>query len=208
MQVLGFRAASPASIILEHIKRQGQATIKELEQVLGVSTTAVREHLAHLQVNGLVTTSTLRHGPGRPRLVYTLTDKAQHHFPKQYELLINLLLEELSAEEGSDQVTRLLQRVGERLKQDYAEHISAADLQQRLDELRATFEARGVPAEVEADGSGFKILSCPYHDVAQAHAGVCLMEKHMLEQVLGTELKQERSIRDGAHHCCFSVREG
>ncbi len=206
MEVLGFRPSSAAGIILKHLRRHGTATIKELEQVLGVSTTAVREHLAQLQLNGLVATSTVRHGPGRPRLVYTLTAKAEDYFPRHYDLLINLILQELSEEGGSEQVDRLLQRVGERLRHAYGEHISAADLQQRLDELRETLEARGVPAEIRADGEGFKILSCPYHEVAQEHAGVCLMEQRMLEQVLGAEVILEESIREGHHHCCFSVR--
>ncbi|NJO84134.1 MAG: DeoR family transcriptional regulator, partial [Blastochloris sp.] len=177
MEVIGFRSSSPAGIILQYIKRHGQATIKELEQVLGVSTTAVREHLAHLQVSGLVETDTVRHGPGRPRLIYTLTEKAQTYFPRHYDMLINLILEELSAEGGPERVDRLLQRVGERLRTDYAVHIHAEDLQERLGELRETLEARGVPAEVEPDGAGFKILSCPYHDVAQEHGSVCTMEK-------------------------------
>lgn len=207
MEVIGFRDSSPASIILRHIQRHGQTTIKELEDVLGVSTTAVREHLAHLQANGLVATSTKRSGPGRPRLVYKLTNKAQSLFPKHYDLLIHLMLQELTAEDGIERVERLLERVGQRLAREYADRVSAEDVQARLDELHATLEARGIAAEVQEEGASFAIHSCPYHGVAQEHAEVCAMDRQMFEQVLGEEVVLERSIREGHHHCRFTVQK-
>ncbi len=207
MEVIGYRASSPASIILQHIQRQGKATIKELEDVLGVSTTAVREHLSHLQASGLIATSTLRYGPGRPRLVYTLTDKAQSLFPKHYDLLIHLILQELADEGGVERVVALLERVGTRLAQEYSGRVNSADVQARLDELRATLEAKGVPAQVQPSGETIEIHSCPYFDVAQEHGEVCIMERHMFEQVLGEEMILERSMRDGHHSCCFTLNK-
>jgi predicted ArsR family transcriptional regulator len=207
MEVIGFRDSSPASIILQHIQRHGKATIRDLESVLGVSTTAVREHLAHLQANGLVTTSTLRYGPGRPRLIYTLTAKAQNLFPKHYDLLINLMLQELAAEGGVEQVQRLMARVSERLAHEYSDLVSSSDVQARLDELREALEARGVPAAVQEAGTRIEIHSCPYFDVAQENAEVCKMDRRMLEQVLGQEIILEQSIREGHHSCCFSLNK-
>jgi predicted ArsR family transcriptional regulator len=205
MEVIGFRDSSPASIILQHIQRHGQTTIKKLEEVLGVSTTAVREHLAHLQAHGLVVTSTMRYGPGRPRLVYTLTDKAQSLFPKHYDLLIRLILQELAAEGGMERVEALLERVGARLAQEYGERISGEDVSVRLNELHQMLEDKGIPAEVQASGTSINIHSCPYFDVAQEHGEVCAMERRMFEQVLGKEVVLEQSIRDGYHHCCFAL---
>lgn len=205
MEVLGFRDSSPARVILQYIQRHGQATIKELEGVLGVSTTAVREHLSHLYADGLVASHTKRHGPGRPRLVYTLTDKGQNLFPKQYELLINLLLQEIASQEGSSRVEQLLERVGNRLAREYAERISEEDVQRRLNELRSMLETRGIAADLQPSGDGLTILSCPFLDVAQEHREVCRMEQQMLEQVLGEEMTLERSIRDGHHNCCFRL---
>lgn len=205
MEIIGFRDTSPARLILEHIQRQGQATIKELEDVLGVSTTAVREHLSHLYANGLVTSHSVRHGPGRPRLVYTLTDKAHGLFPKQYELLINLLLQEIAAEEGAQRVEQLLERVGTRLAHEYAERMNEDDIKVRMDELRTMLETRGIPAELHPSGEGIKILSCPFLDVAQEHSEVCAMEQQMIEQVLGEEVILDHSIRDGHYHCCFHL---
>ncbi len=201
MEVIGFRDSSPASIILQYIQRQGRATIKELEDVIGVSTTAVREHLAHLQANGLLETSTIRYGPGRPRLVYTLTEKAQNLFPKHYDVLLHAMLQELVAEGGTERVEQLLQRVGLRLAEDYAVQITAEDIETRLQELRYVLERKGVAADVQQPEGRLHVHSCPYFGVAQDHGEVCQMERRMFEHVLGEDVQLEQSIREG-HRCC------
>ncbi len=207
MEVLGFPDTSPASIVLQHIRRHGKVTIKELEHVLGVSTTAVREHLYHLQSQGLLDTTSVRYGPGRPRLVYTLTDKAQKLFPNHYDLLINLLLQEIASEEGMGRVEHLLERVSTRLANEYADRVRGEDIQSRLGDLRTMLEDTGIPAEVPPTGDSINIYACPFHDVAQEHAEVCTMERQMIEQVLGQEVVQAHSIRDGHHTCCFNLGE-
>lgn len=207
MTVPGFPVTSPAGIILQHLQRHGQATIKELEDVLGVSTTAVREHLSHLQAEGLLAVSPVRNGPGRPRFVYSLTDKAQGLFPKQYDQLITMLLREIIAVEGSEKVDLLLERVSKRLASEYADQINGDDLRERLDALRTMLEARGIPAEVQQSGDGIQIFACPYLDVAQEHPAVCRMERQMLEDVLGEKISLEGSIREGHRNCRFVIRE-
>ena len=72
MTVMGFREGTPAGDILTFIQRNGSATVKELEDVLGVSTTAVREQLTHLTNQVLITTNKIRQGPGRPLYRYIL----------------------------------------------------------------------------------------------------------------------------------------
>ncbi len=207
MTVIGYPETSPASAILKHLQRHGQATIKELEDALGVSTTAVREQLANLHADGLISTRTMRRGPGRPFYVYSLTDKAHALFPKHYDLLINLLLQELLELEGKDKVDMLMGRVSQRLAQDYADRLNGDDVQARLAELRHLLEARGVPAEVHHTGDGIEIFSCPYHEVAQEHPQVCTMERQMLEQLLGETIVLEGTIRDGHHNCRFIIRD-
>lgn len=196
---------SPAGKILAHLQRHGEATVKELEEVLQVSTTAVREHLINLQTRQLVTTRVVRSGPGRPRLVYFLTDAAQDLFPKEYDTLINLLLQEIARREGSERLQVLLDAVGARLAEQYRGQISGTELAERLAELRGALEARGIPVEVHDSGESFQVFACPYLDVAQQHAGVCTMERRMIEQVLGETIALEGTIREGRRSCHFTV---
>jgi DeoR family suf operon transcriptional repressor len=202
----GYDQASPAGQILQYIQRHGEATVKALQALLDVSATAVREHLAHLQADGLLAARSVRRGPGRPHLVYTLTAKAHSLFPKQYDQLITLLLRELSDRDGPHELEQLLDRISRRLAHEYADRMAGTDVAARLDELRRLLEQRGVPAEVPPDGESIHLFACPYHDVAHAHPEVCSMERQMIEYVLGEKLVLEQSIREGSHRCRFSLR--
>lgn len=206
MTVIGHSAESAPGQILQHLQRHGEAAIKDLAELLGVSTTAVREHLVHLQAEGLVVARAERRGPGRPRLVYALSEKAQSSFPKQYDRLISSLLRELIAMEGPDMVEILLDRVSRRLANEYADRMAGGDMSARLDELRAMLEQRGVPAEVAPERDGIKFFACPYYDVAHLHPQVCSMERQMIEYVLGEKLDLLNTIREGGHTCNFVVR--
>jgi DeoR family suf operon transcriptional repressor len=199
---------SPAGKILAHLQRHGEAAVKELEDVLEVSTTAVREHLTHLQAKELVATRLVRRGPGRPHLVYFLTPKAQSQFPKQYDTLVNMLLREIAGQEGPERLQVILDAVGARLAEEYGAHILGGELPERLAALRGALEARGIPAEVQPSGAGMELFACPYLDVAQEHAGICAMERRMVEQLLGETIALEGTIREGRRSCHFTIVQG
>jgi len=207
MTNIGFTPESGAGKIVEYLQRHGEGSIKDFAALLDVSATAVREHLVHLQADGLVVARAERRGPGRPRLVYGLSEKAQSLFPKQYDRLISQLLRELIALEGPDKVEQILDRVSQRLAGEYSDRMQGTDVPVRLGELRRLLEQRGVPAEVAPEGDGIRLFACPYYDVAHLHPQVCSMERQMIEYVLGEKLDLQNSIRDGAHSCNFTVRE-
>jgi predicted ArsR family transcriptional regulator len=200
-----YSSESPAGKILTYLQRHGEATVKNLEELLGISTTAVREHLTHLQAKDLVSTKLVRRGPGRPHALYFLTDAAQELFPKEYDTLTNMLLHEIANREGPDRLQILLDAVGARLADEYRGQVVGDQLPERLATLREALERRGIPVELLPDGDSFKVFACPYLDVAQEHAGVCSMERHMVEQVLGEQVVLEGTIREGHRSCHFTV---
>ncbi len=60
--------------ILEYLQRHGRATVKELGQVLRLTSTGIRQHLTVLERDGLVVAREERGRVGRPTLVYTLPE--------------------------------------------------------------------------------------------------------------------------------------
>ncbi len=200
--------SSPAWQIIEHLKRRGSATIKELEDLLGVTTTAVRQQLNLLQADGYIQRQRVHAGVGRPHHTYSITGKVHELFACHCDDLALTLLEEVYELEGKERTTQLLDRVGNRLAARYAHSVRADVLQERVYEMAGALNARGVLTEVSVDTDDFIVLhayNCPYHELAQDHRDICAMDEELLRKVLGTDVNLTACIMDGHAGCRFVV---
>lgn len=196
----------PASMILRSLQQHGSRTIKQLQGDLGVrSLNAVREQLAYLSAAGLISATPQRHGTGRPAHVYALSAQGHALFPSGYDVLLQLLLDEIAARDGEQQVQDLLRGVGERLAAQFDGHMG--DLHERLAALIETSSARGTPITLHEDNGAIRLhrYTCPYFALAQTTDAVCGAEQHMIEQVLGRAVELTERIVDGHVGCCFVV---
>lgn len=195
--------------ILEYMQRNGSATIKDLEQLLGITTTAVRQHLTTLQMEGYIERKAVNTGVGRPHHTYTVTEQGRNLFACHCDDLALTLLQEVFALEGKERTNILLARVSNRLANRYASSVRSKVLQERVEELATALHQRGVLADVTTNGQDAIILhtyNCPYHELAQEHREICEMDKAMLRQVLGSEVALTNCMMDGHHGCSFEVR--
>ncbi len=88
--------------LLRHLLRhKAGATVEELVVALGVTRTAVRQHLASLMHDGLVEAGAERPSGGRPGRLYVLTDKGREAFPRRYSWFARLLIEAMAQEHGA-----------------------------------------------------------------------------------------------------------
>ena len=200
----------PAGEILRLLQHNGPMSTKQLRAALGVSSlNAVREQLTGLAAAGLVQTSTLRQGAGRPTHLYALSEKAQALFPKGYDVLLKLLLEELAARTEQDELAAIFTGVSGRLAQLYGGAEEGQALNERLAALAASSAQQGTPITIveRADALLLHEYSCPYYSVAQETSHICGIEQQMLEQVLGRPVRLTRRIVDGHTGCQFVVDE-
>lgn len=198
----------PASEILRLLQRNGPMNIKQLRAALGVSSlNAVREQLLGLTAAELVQSSVVRQGAGRPAHMYALTDKAQALFPKGYDVLLKLLLEEILVQQGRDRLQALLAGVSIRLAEQYGGQDDGQALHERLRSLAQAFDARGTPISIVERGDAVLVheYSCPYFNVAQIDHHVCTIEQQMLERVLGRKVELTQRMVDGHIGCQFMI---
>lgn len=205
---LTYLQRGPAGEILRLLQRNGPMSTKQLRAALGVSSlNGVREQLTSLAAAGLVQTSTLRQGAGRPTHLYALSDKAQALFPQGYDVLLRLLLQEIEAQHGREQLRTILAGVSARLADEYGGQAAEQELSERLRTLASVSADRGTPiAIVERDNAVLlHEYSCPYFNVAQQSDDVCAIEQRMLEQVLGRKVRLTQRMVDGHVGCQFVV---
>lgn len=202
--VTGYAPDSPASKILTHLQHQGEATVRELGVMLGITATAVREHLVHLEARGLLVARAERQGPGRPRLVYSLTERAGTLFAREHDTLATLLVQQL-AERDPAVLAEVLDGVAARLAASYSGPFTEDAIAARLARLRDAYRARGIPSGIGAAGDALEVFSCPYPGAARAHAAVCEMDRRVIGRVTGAAIALDGTIREGRRCCTFRI---
>lgn len=205
---LGSDTESPAWQIVEYLQRHASATIKELEQVLGITSTAVRQHLTGLQAAGYVARSTVNAGVGRPYHAYVATEESRKLFDCHCDDLALTMLEEMFEMVGPDNIAHLLKRVSGRLANRYGGSVKSPLLLNRVQEMAGVLGRLGVLTDVVPQDSNTIILktyNCPYHELAQEHRQICEMDQEMMQQVLGHDVALNACIMDGDGGCSFVV---
>jgi predicted ArsR family transcriptional regulator len=208
LSILGKRE-SPLWQIIEHLQRNGSATIKEMEDLLGITTTAVRQHLNTLQAEGYIERRVVHAGVGRPHHAYFTTPRVQELFACHCDDLALTLLEELFRLEGSARTVELLDRVGTRLASKYTSSMRSSLLHERVNELASAFNGNGILADAIIDDGEVIALhtyNCPFHELAQEHREICEMDRSMVEKVLGADVSLSRCMVEGHGGCTFTVQ--
>src|SRR5207253_1789230 len=78
-------------VSLLHRAKDGVA-VDALAKALGVTITAVRQHLVSLERDGLVTRGETVPSGGRPQQLYVLTSAGNESFPRQYSWFSDVLI--------------------------------------------------------------------------------------------------------------------
>jgi len=192
--------------LLDFLRRHGPARISELVTELGVTATAVRQRIGRLMTEGVIERRTERQGRGRPNHRYLLTEKGERLTGDNFSDLAIVLWEEIRA--VPDAVVRkgLLKRIADRFVARYRSRVDGETLGQRMASLVGLMEEREVPFEVDTAGElpVLSALACPYPELAKLDRSVCSMEKLMLSEVLGENVRLSDCRLDGAPRCTFT----
>jgi predicted ArsR family transcriptional regulator len=179
-------------------------SIDELAQALAVTRTAVRQHLATLERDGLVKRGATRPTGRRPEQLHQLTEHGRELFPRQYPLLANLLIGEVAGLMGPEALLALMRQLGRKL---------AADLESEVvDEGRIVehMNAAGYEAEVFFRSSGEPQIvahNCVFHHLAKAHPVVCELDLALIGTLGGAEVSHEECMLRGGQVCRFALRK-
>ncbi len=103
-----------------------RCTINDLAEAVEINPISVRHHIARLEAEGLVTSEEERHGVGRPRRLYFLTEGGLEHFPSRYMKLTIRLLEQLKGSMPDSMVRQLFTQMAEGMAAEVQAEAQAA----------------------------------------------------------------------------------
>ena len=195
--------------ILDYLRRQGRATVKDLDGYLGLTSTGVRQHLTVLEREGLVEAHEERGHVGRPALVYQLTEQGDGLYPKKYDQLANIVLEEVRGLAGAQALQTLLRRAAVRFADSYRSRLEGKPLAERVTEATLIIRERGSEVDCVQDGGDWLIrqYTCPFPQVAQQNSCVCALDVEFVRQLVGADARLSTSLLRGDRACTYRVRQ-
>lgn len=195
--------------ILDYLRRQGRATVKDLDAYLSLTSTGVRQHLTVLERESLVEAQEERGRVGRPALVYRLTEQGDALYPKSYDELANVLLEEVRELAGGQALQTLLRRVASRFADPYRERLENRSVGERAHEASRIIGERGCLSDCVQDGDDWLIrqYTCPFPRVAGENSCVCSLDVEFIRQLVGADARLTTSLLRDDRACTFRIRE-
>lgn len=193
--------------ILQTLLRKPKITINDIAEAVGINPISVRHHLTNLQMEGLVSADEERHGVGRPRLVYSLTEDGMEKFPTKYLRLTTRLLAQMKDSMPAPAVAKLFSQVAEEMANEYSDQMKNLSMEERLDFVKEMLAQEGFTVEWEKKGNDYQIheISCPYYQIGVAHPEVCTVDQTLISKMLALPVNKVQCILDGGAHCTYVV---
>jgi predicted ArsR family transcriptional regulator len=176
--------------ILAVLKRCGARSVDDLAAALQLAPMTVRQHLTALERDELVTVAERRNGAGRPRHLYSLTERGDAFFPRRYDRFASMLLAELQDPSGAapvqsgctDRMADVLDRLARREASPHAERLAALSVPARARATAAVLHEIGGFAEAVETPAGVEIrdYNCVYRGLRPRETGPCAWHSRLV----------------------------
>ena len=197
--------------ILALLKRTGSVTVEEAACALAVASMTARQHLVGLERDGLIQTERVRRSTGRPHYLFTLTSKGDETFPRRYDLLAQIILDEVAAIDVGDiaalapakRRTLLVRRTADRIADRYRFQVEGRSLAERVAAVTDVLHLVGGFAEWLTTPTGFEIrdYNCAFARLVPETNNGCEWHIRLLNQLLKWPVHHEHMV-EGRVQCC------
>ena len=193
--------------ILHTLMENPGSTINELAKAVSINAISVRHHLTSLMVEGLVQSEEKRHGVGRPRLVYALSQKGLEKFPNRYFELTSRLLDQMKESLPPVVINRFFTDMAEGLAKDYREQTQGFSIEQKLNYIKTLLQKQGFSVGWEKKDDQYFIYEngCPYYHVGQSHPEVCSVDQTLISRVMDIPVEKISCVLSGDSQCVYCI---
>ena len=197
--------------LMRHLLRNKRgATIDEIARAIGVTRTAVRQHLASLMQESLVAAGDTRPTGGRPERLFVLTPLGREEFPRRYSWFAQLLIEAIEREHGKAGLRARLGRIAAAVVAGIRQGVPAAgSRRQKVEALSALMDELGYDARTARDLEGAPTIeadNCVFHELAAKNPEVCQFDLALLSGYTGSKVTLHECMARGGHVCRFQFK--
>lgn len=192
--------------VLLALKRLGAATQADVAREVPFAPATLREHLQSLVARGLVQRRGSRHAkPGRPQVVYALTERANALFPSRTADVLRELIVHLLDTGHAALVEKFFeQRVAARRPAVLA-RVRRLTGAARAHEVARILSEEGFMALVGGtpEQPTLRLCHCPLRDIVSITRIPCRFEQELIAELLDRPLHRLEYIPDGGPACSY-----
>ncbi len=196
------------SAIIDLLKTHGAMSVERLAEEIGVSKVNIRRHLNLLESDGLISYEIEHHERGRPRHMYSLTEKACCLFPQYYDEFARDVLVQIERQFGNEGLQKVLRSRADEMIEQLRGEFAELSFEERVKRLAKVMSARGYLADARKmkDGS-FRLRqrNCPTERIAMSHPHICEQEMRVYGEALSCEVTRECHIVAGSRLCEYRL---
>jgi predicted ArsR family transcriptional regulator len=202
----------PKDEILRIIKKQGGATVDDISKSLSLASTSIRQHLAALERDQLIKSITIRHGAGRPKILYSLTELANNLFPKRYDFLLSMIINEIERLDGPEKVDLLFDNIADKIYALCHYELENKTLEEKVETMTSLVRAWGSMAECEKlDDKCYVIreYNCDFYNSILKYNLLSKFALKILQRILKDaelDCKIETNKSSGVDFCSFYIK--
>lgn len=202
---------SRRQVLTQLLEHKSGATVDEVITSVGLSRTAVNQHLMVLEREGYVRKAASRRTGGRPGRVYVLTEDGTNLFPKKYAWFSRLLIQTLREQLGEEQLGRYMYDLGVKMSADLIPRLVGKNRVERANEIVKIMNETGFRANTVSSEKTDKIprvecTNCVYHDLSKDYPEVCRFDIGFLAGLMGTEVEHQACMQRGNDVCRFRFK--
>lgn len=204
LEVLGIRQQELLNLLL---KNKSGLTVDELSKKLEIARNAVRQHLAALENDKLVTQGASRPSGGRPEQLYVLTDAGKEIFPRHYSWFAQLIVESIKQESGVEGLQERMSSMGSNVAQQLLRQNSGLEnQQQKVEKLSEVMAQLGYNAKSTVVGSGEPAIeadNCIFHNLAIKNPAICEFDLALMSTFTDSKIDHQECMANGGNVCRF-----
>ena len=202
--------------VLRFVRGRREATVAQLAEALDVSAQAVRRHLDGLRADGLLDARLVRHGVGRPSLIFFATERGEELSGRTYLQLLSRLfrhLEKMDAEEvgggsGRQVLDQVFSGIASEVAADHESEVRGATLAERVAEASRALDREGIVDTWRIEDGDYHMINgeCPYLRLAEMSDAACRSDRQTIELLVDGQVEQTTRIVEGAPVCEYIIR--
>jgi predicted ArsR family transcriptional regulator len=201
--------------ILVALRDMGASAPDRLAMRVGASRASVLQRLRSLEARGSVIRQAIRHGVGRPRHLYDVTEQAQRSLPANYDGLATTLLESIEEVGGDELVEAVFEArrriLVDRIRARFATALGPSPtLAARVRELaviqdESGYLCRATPLDGIDGPLELREANCAILGAAAGHPAACRAEVQLFEEVLDAKVTRISHIAAGDRSCTYRI---